>query len=501
MVNDLPDGTRESIARLRLNALNSTYFMGFILGFRDLTPGLHGEMARWIQGPRRRKLGLVPRDHLKTSVWTMADSMRLISKNPLERILIVNEIAANATDFLRQIKNFAERCTLWQALFPERIPDFNGRWNEEALCFPRPEHFVEPTVAAIGVGGASTSKHYTHIKEDDLVGKEAAESQALMKRAIDQHKLAEHLLVDPSLDTIDTYGTRWGNSDLYDWMMKNEDPDSLSTFHTGCYDPQGQPIWPQRFSAEELERIRRKNGARLFSFQMLNMPIAEGATDFDTRWLCYYTVDTNREGEPVLLLEKDGQVRRVPLADCKRFQAVDPNLTKDARRGGRSAVVTAALTPSTYPDPYDIVILGARAKSVAPENFMRLVRDEYALWDPEVTGIEVFAAQKVFYEWLQRDFPSMRVTALRTDTHTSKLSRIRSTSPFFEQRRVYVHRSQTDFLEEYAAFPTGQTVDLLDAFAYLPQLWFSPDPAEEAQDEAMEEFERHAGGRNEWTGY
>jgi hypothetical protein len=491
---------------MRRYARSSTYYMGLVLGFADLTP-FHGEMAAWMQGPGRRKLGLVPRDHLKTSLWTIADSMRLLSVNPLERILLLNETNENAGAFLRRIKHAAEHNTLWQWLFPERVPDFQRNWSDDALTFPRPQDFVEPTVAAIGVGGASTSRHYTRIKEDDLIGKEASESRLVMNKAIDQHKLAEHLLVDPERNTIDTYGTRWGNADLYDWMLKNEDPATLSVFHRGCYDPDGTPWWSERFSAAELDRLKRKNGARLFSFQMLNQPVAEGATDFREEWLCYYTLDTTKEGEPIVKLEQpDATIKEIPLAHLAKFQAVDPGLKADpntTRRDqeARSAIVTVGITPTPDNEPFDIVILGARAKAVSPGAFTRLVYDEYALWTPGVVGIEVFAAQKIYFEWLRRDFPEMPLTTFKTDTHVSKLSRIRSVSPYFEQRRVYVHRSMTDFREEYVSFPSGHTVDLLDAFAYTPGLWFSLDPDEFENHEDEEIFDRYGSGRDAKTGY
>src|SRR5258706_14376433 len=71
---------REEVrARLRERASRSTYFMAkAVMGFRDIVPGLHGDMCAFIEHPSNRKLGLVPRDHLKTSIWTIADTVRRI---------------------------------------------------------------------------------------------------------------------------------------------------------------------------------------------------------------------------------------------------------------------------------------------------------------------------------------------------------------------------------------------------------------------------------------
>src|SRR5262245_19208259 len=85
----------EARQRLRNLAAHHTVFMGWVIGFNDLTTGIHAAMAAFMQGPSLYKLGLVPRDFFKTSLWTIADSVRIISTQPEERILIRNEIHDN----------------------------------------------------------------------------------------------------------------------------------------------------------------------------------------------------------------------------------------------------------------------------------------------------------------------------------------------------------------------------------------------------------------------
>jgi hypothetical protein len=87
---------------------------GFVL---LLTVGCHGSMATWIRNPSRRKLGLAPRDHLKTSVWTIADTVGRIAINPNIRILIINETASNAQNFLTRIKAVFERNAIFRWVF------------------------------------------------------------------------------------------------------------------------------------------------------------------------------------------------------------------------------------------------------------------------------------------------------------------------------------------------------------------------------------------------
>ena len=106
--------------------------MAGVVGFYDITPSLHMSMARWIDGPTRRKLGLVPRDHLKTSIWTIANTVKHIAADPNIRILLGNETATNASHFLRRIEAVFERNTLFQWLYPHLVSDSGHRtkWSE-----------------------------------------------------------------------------------------------------------------------------------------------------------------------------------------------------------------------------------------------------------------------------------------------------------------------------------------------------------------------------------
>ena len=500
--------SEEVLARWRTLGLQSTYFMAQIIGFADLTLDLHQRMCTWIEGPATRKLGLVPRDHLKSSCWTIADTLRLITSDPLQRICIFNEVAANASGFLQRIKAIPERCELWQLLYPKRMPDFNGKWNNEQLVFPRPQDFVEPTLSAFGMGGASTSAHYTHIKEDDLIGKEASESDPVMQKAIDQHKLAEHLLVDPAHNHIDTYGTRWAPEDLYSWMLANEG--NLSTFLTGCYgvdpdgeprdwnDPLGVPIWPERFNRETLENIRLKEGNYLFALQKCNNPIAGGATEFEVDWLLDYDLIERNEKWFVVLHDPEGR-RVYPLDDCAVWEAVDPGLSPDSKYA-RTAVMTVALTPYS---PYDIVVLGAVAKKVSPFGCIELAHEEWLRWHPISCGIETVAGQKTFFYWIPREYPDMGIMPLPTHQHVKKDSHIRGVSPFAQQGRVYVNKkTQGDLLTEWSTFPTGRTKDLLDVFAHVMKIACPPDPSASDEAEWEQEFgTRSESGRNPVTGY
>lgn len=518
----------EMRTRLRLRALASTYFFGkFVLGFADLQPDLHLAMARWLQRSSRRKLGLAPRGHLKTSLWTIADCLRLATANPNLRILILNETERLPAKWLSQMQSTVLDNPIYGWLFPEVIPDpTQVPWNQTQLELRRTAHHAQATIEAFGVGGASTGNHYDIVHEDDLVGRKAREEIPTMEKAIEQHKLAESLLIDPSRDVIRTVGTRWHVYDLVDWMLKNE-PD-LDYFKLACYRPDGTPLWPERFTERRLAKIRLKYGASMFALQYLNDALAEGETEFRPSWLRHWTMDESDPKAPVLVMERPigyGGLRRVLLADCEIVSLVDPGISPESQHA-RTAVVTVAIppperiakparpwAPTDEPDDtraldpaYEVVVLDAVARRAAPTQVIEVAHEAWQKWHPSIVGMEVFGAQMHLFYWAAQTFPNMPLRKLPMDTTRRKESRIREVvGSLAEQGRLYISRTQADLQEEYEAFPRGRTVDLLDALAWGPTIWAPPDaPAHEPGFDEDDEDPRASAlrdGRSPYTGY
>jgi hypothetical protein len=65
-----------------------------ILGYKDLNPETHGAFCRFIEGEKKlRRLALMPRAHLKSTIATISDSIRLVLLDPDEtRLLIAGEL-------------------------------------------------------------------------------------------------------------------------------------------------------------------------------------------------------------------------------------------------------------------------------------------------------------------------------------------------------------------------------------------------------------------------
>src|SRR5215213_1005233 len=81
-----------------------------VMRWKDLYEPLHKAMCDFVQDNwEKKRLMLIPRGHLKSSVITVSYALWHIAKNPKVRILIVNGTYPLAATFLSQIKDHLQK--------------------------------------------------------------------------------------------------------------------------------------------------------------------------------------------------------------------------------------------------------------------------------------------------------------------------------------------------------------------------------------------------------
>src|SRR6185295_7640825 len=93
-----------SIEEVRDACKNSLHFLCTqMLGFQDWDK-VHDDIEKFVNRKSRKKMILIPRGHLKTSVVTKAFSIQQVLRNPNVRILIANQVWDKAREMLYEIK-------------------------------------------------------------------------------------------------------------------------------------------------------------------------------------------------------------------------------------------------------------------------------------------------------------------------------------------------------------------------------------------------------------
>lgn len=410
--------------------------------------------------------------------------------NPGIRNLLVSENVTNAAKLGSRIRYHFESNDIYRATFPETLPTTDSTWSNFSLHVNIPSGFDashgEGTFDFIGVGGALQSRHYNNIIEDDLVGRKAIESQSVMDKTVEYHKLIVGAYESTDRDHEGNelvVGNRWSYHDLNSHIREHETWFRFVTHSAlgGCCDSHAAdtPIFPEEFSFEKLMRIKERQGTYFFSCQYLNNPAAPDNADFKSEWLGYFEILEDNNGQFVRHATKDGfVVKDVRVSHLRVGMTVDPAHSGNAGAGRcRHAIMVLGLSPDG-----NYYLLDCWAKACGYDEFIEEIYKLATKWRLTKFGLETVAAQRFLayhIQFLNRlEGRNLRIVELKGEVEgpdgeltRRKEWRIRNVLlPIFEAGRFHTQRRFQDFFGEYTTFPKGRFVDQLDALAYAPQL-------------------------------
>jgi phage terminase large subunit-like protein len=501
LIEEVEGMSSQKIEHLRRVACENLYFMAKgVLGHKDVNPGTHGAFCRFFEDDSWfRRMGLMPRLHLKTTIATESDSIRLACKTGGEaRILIANEILGNAQDIVKVIMKHFEEGRMLRTLFPELIPSrFSGpgvTWSTSGATLVRPTPYKEPTFLPIGTGGAAVSKHFTHIKGDDLIGLEAYESPAAMKHAITWIDAMEGLIIGANETWIDWIGTRWAKNDAYGYIIAQYGP-RLRVFRRKIHEPdhtgEEQIIFPGKITWEQIYQLM-KNPA-MFAAQYLNDPLSEMALDFNAENLRYF--DFNERGDVVFR-----EYNRIVTWPRNLLHIV---LTCDPNSGSKTSEDEAAASVVGMAPDGNVFVLDSFHGRPSPEEFVDQIFGMAKRWRPSKVGIEQAGQQNTLFYFTKKCRENdvyFMIEPLKPE-NKEKDRRIRTAlQPLVATRKLYVLRSQTSLIQQISDFPNTTLKDVIDSVAYAPRLLRKPEDAEELE-EADDARQLVLATRNQLTGW
>lgn len=474
--------TGTQITHLRLRAQTDLYFLAKgVLGYNQLEERAHMPLCAFMtQEQRKLRMVLVFRGFLKSTICLITDSIRLALCDPENtRILLANEVYDNAAAFLSELKAHWTNGGLLPALFPELVPPRQfgpgSDWAMDSASVNRSSVYKESTWTAIGVGGAAQSKHFSHIKCDDLVGESAKESVTVMERIIRWTDTLTGLL-DRLDGPIDYYGTRKTIEDLYSHLMRLYG-DRLAVFLREPLE-NGETIFSKMPTGALLDIMRDK--PEVWAHDYMNNPVGRGGLDWGTGFLRYYEINDKRE---VKLQDTiTGALKTWKFEELDVVITVDPNAGR-ILSPDKAAVVTSAVTPDD-----EVIVLKTWSGRPSPDGLIDQVWADCRTFSPRVVGFEEAAQQNTIYYFekkMQAEGMYYRVQPLRHKNKT-KEERIRAAldTPL-KTRKLYVLPTQFDLISAIQFFPQLQKHmwDEIDALSYGPELYQSGRRLSDLEDE------------------
>lgn len=402
-----------------------------VLGYTKLGPMHLG----WFKDAlmNRKMLFLAPRDHFKTTCFSIVYPIYNIIRNRSIRILLVNEVLENAKGFLREIKAHLQRPD-FQEEFGSFAQDAR-RWSSNAITVPNDRMSKDPTVGVAGTLGAIVSRHVDLLIGDDIISNR--NSQTISQRRKIKQWFAETLLpiLEPKGQLLIT-GTRWHSDDQYNHMLQKDRFQDWKKVVLQALKENGQPLFPERFSRKELLRKKTDMGSAFFNSQYMNDPTGMEGARFKFDWLEFY------EDEPKTM---------------KVYQGVDLAIS-EKNTAAYFALVTIGISLDN-----SIYLLEYRRERLDFPSQCRLIKSQIKSHRPILCGIEDYAYQKAMVQWLNADPEAKQLPFKGTHSPGKKPVRLGAMAPLFERGVIKIRKSMHEFIEEYLAFPQSGTFDLLDA--------------------------------------
>lgn len=500
-----PDSIEELRLSLRKRAKEDFWwFCRYVIGYPDIDTELHHDMcARW--EARRHlpySLWLVPRKHLKTSIWTVADCLYEAVLNPNQRQLIVSAKLSLAIDMLREMKLVVAANEMFRWLFPDYCIDLASKrkqsmckWVEDRVDWPCKTLWKkEGSLEVMAVEATLVSKHFDIIRYDDIHNELNVTHKEYRDKIHSWFLNSWQLRHKPNESRLRILGTRWHYDDTYGREMQKEvyyreqqqlegkkvKPNLITYLRS--VKQGGHPIWPERFNDDVLAHLRHQLGSYIFSCQYENNPISPEESIF------------RREN---LHRVNEDDLRGMSL---NNFAAVD--LAYGEKEHNDFTVVTVA----SFDVEGKMYVREIFRDRIFPDELIEVIMNLAKRWNLLRVGVETQGFQKVILKDYKKKSLAAGVyvpwTEIKRSGHKSKLQRFYSLQPLVERGDFHVVSGipNISWMEEEMTTLTAAHLpandDILDTLVDVYQLSFEAPPPEEPElpaDSAEAVFSRGIG--------
>ena len=392
------------------------------------------------RGKLKRLIVNMPPRHTKSEFASYLLPSWMVGRNPKLKIIQATHTGELAIRFGRKSKHLIDS--------EEYHKIFETRLQEDSKAAGRWETAQGGEYFAAGVGGAITGRGADLLIIDDPHSEQDAMSESALENAYEWYTSGPRQRLQPGASIV-LVMTRWSTKDLTAMLLKNQkevkgDQWEVVEFPAIMDHGSGiEPVWPEYWSAEELEKVKATLPAAKWNAQWMQNPTSEEGALIKREWWRKWTSD-----------------RIPPLQHV--IQSYDTAFMKK-ETADFSAITTWGIF---YPDQdsgANLILLDAiKGRYEFPE-LRRRALEQYKYWHPESVVVEAKASGlPLTYELRQMDIP---VTNFTPSKGNDKHVRVNTCAPLFESGMIWAPEQKfaEEVIEECAAFPHGDHDDLVDS--------------------------------------
>lgn len=268
-----------TLAHNHLLAYVRLQFPGYVLGVH------HRKIADALmaveRGDIKRLIIQAPPRHGKSMLTSEFFPAWYLGRNPDRYVICATYGQELADDFGRKVRN-QMRSDEHHAVFPQ------CKLSEDSQSASRFGTEQSGSYFALGVGGAATGRGgHLLVIDDPLKGREEADSETYRRRLKDWYASVAYTRLMPN-GAIIIMNTRWHEDDLTGWVLAEHSHENWTVLDLPALSDDGVALWPEQYSADDLERIRRTIGSREWEALYMQRPAPDTGDYFKRDWFRRY---------------------------------------------------------------------------------------------------------------------------------------------------------------------------------------------------------------------
>lgn len=247
-----------------------------------------------------------------------------------------------------------------------------------------------------------------------------------------------------------SHNTRWNKRDLtgrlVDNMVRNPDGDQWEVIEFPAILPSGQPLWPEFWKLEELEKTKISLDNRFWQAQYQQNPTSEEGAIVKREWWRVWDRDGPPNNIEFTLLSWDTAFEKHNRADYSALTVWGVFYLEDEE---------GVMRPN-------IILLDAVKKRVEFPELKEWAYEAYQEWEPDSVIIEKRASGASLIQELRR--MGVPVQEYMPTKGNDKISRLNSVADIFASGFVWAPETRwaDELIDDVASFPAGTHDDLVD---------------------------------------
>jgi len=383
----------------------------------------------------------MPPRHSKSSMVTLAFPLWLIFQDPNLNILIINNTLTLSEKFGIKLR---DAILEYGYLFNVYLSDVKHSSSHLMFC-DKEGKLYNGSIRLTGASGSITGQDADYLIIDDpYKGEDEEFTPTALQKKIDWFNRIIEQRIEPTTKLIILH-TRWHSNDIIGYVQKEQAYDyKFITFPAILEDD--KPLWPEKYSIEELNKKLSKVKERLFSAIYQQKPLDETSDFFDIDRLQH--IDELQPAEEI--------IDSVRVWDIQSSESIKSDYTAgslivltnqdrigctDIVHGQFAGETKQTIINTAKRDGYNVKILIETGIAAAGDLLFKE-------WEKQLEGYRVHRAVAI------KSKPD-RATPLRNGILDDKFFLMVNDERIIER----VH-------SELKAFPEGQHDDIVDTFAY-----------------------------------